>query len=109
MNKRLLTTIVTHLVRGAFFLALLFSAINMIRLAQGQQPQSSKRSQTNSETSRNGPGDHQRRKDHRKSSRYCGTTADCVATTKLWRHWSSRSIRYYLWRGVPCRARPDCP
>ena len=56
MNKRLLTTIVTHLVRGAFFLALLFSAISMIRLAQGQQPQSSKRSQTNSETSRNGVG-----------------------------------------------------
>src|SRR6266540_502729 len=55
MNKRLLTTIVTHLVRSAFFLALLFSAINMIRLAQGQ-PQSSKRSQNNSETSRNGLG-----------------------------------------------------
>ena len=54
MNKRLLTTIVTHLVRGAVFLALLFSAVSMIRLAQGQQPQSSKRSQTNSETSRNG-------------------------------------------------------
>ena len=55
MNKRLLTNIVTHLVRGAFFLALLFSAVSMIRLAQGQ-PQSSKRSQTNFETSRNGPG-----------------------------------------------------
>ena len=55
MNKRPLTTIVTHLVRGALFLALLFIAINMIRLAQGQ-PQSNKRSQTNSETSRNGLG-----------------------------------------------------
>ena len=56
MNKPLLTTIVTHLVRGAFFLALLFSAVSMIRLAQGQQAQSSKRFQTNSETSRNGLG-----------------------------------------------------
>jgi len=56
MNKPLLTTIVTHLVRGAFFLALLFSAVSMIRLAQGQQAQSSKRFQTNSETSRNSLG-----------------------------------------------------
>ena len=55
MNKRPLSTTVTHLVRGAFFLALLFIATNMIWLAQGQ-PQSSKRSQTNSETSRNGLG-----------------------------------------------------
>ncbi len=55
MNKRPLSTTVTHLLRGAFFLALLFIAINMIRLAQGQ-PQSSNRSQTNSETSRNGLG-----------------------------------------------------
>ena len=53
MNKRLLTTIVTHLVRGGCFVALLFGAINMIWFAQAQ-PQSSKRSQTNSETSRNG-------------------------------------------------------
>jgi hypothetical protein len=35
MNKKPLTTIVTHLLRGAFFLALLFIAFNMIRLAQG--------------------------------------------------------------------------
>jgi len=56
MNKPLLTTIVTHLVRGAFFLALLFSAVSMIRVAQGQQAQSSKRFQTNSETSRSGLG-----------------------------------------------------
>jgi hypothetical protein len=55
MNKRRLTSVVTHLVRGAFFLALLFIAINMIRFAQGQ-PQSSTRSQTTSETSRNGLG-----------------------------------------------------
>ena len=55
MNRRLLTTITTHLLRGALFIVLLFSAINMIWLAQAQ-PQSSNRSQTNSETSRNGPG-----------------------------------------------------
>ena len=53
MNKRPLTTIVRHLLRGAFFLALLFIGINMIRFAQGQ-PLSNKRPQTNSETSRNG-------------------------------------------------------
>jgi hypothetical protein len=52
MNKRLLSTIVTHLLRGAFFIALLFIAINMMRLAQGQ-PQSSSRPQTNSDTSLN--------------------------------------------------------
>jgi hypothetical protein len=51
MNKRLLTTIVTRLLRGVFFMALLFGAINMIRLTQGQ-PQSSKKLQTNSETPR---------------------------------------------------------
>jgi hypothetical protein len=53
MNKRPLTTIVTHLLRGASFLLLLFVAITMIRLAQGQ-PQNSKSSQINSEMSRNG-------------------------------------------------------
>jgi hypothetical protein len=54
MNKRPLTTsIVTHLVRGASFLVLLFIGTNMIRFAQGQ-PQSNKRLQINSETSPNG-------------------------------------------------------
>jgi len=48
MNKRPLTTIVMHLLRGASFIVLVFVAVNMIRLAQGQ-PQSSKRPQTNSE------------------------------------------------------------
>ncbi len=52
MNKKPITTIVTHLLRGAFFLALLLIAIDMIRLAQGQ-PQSSSRPQTNSDTSLN--------------------------------------------------------
>lgn len=52
MNKKPLTTIVTHLLRGAVFLALLFIAINMIRLAQGQK-ESSSRPQTNSDTSLN--------------------------------------------------------
>jgi hypothetical protein len=54
MNKRpLTTTIVTHLLRGAFFVALLVIGINMTRFAQAQ-PQSNKRLQINSETSRNG-------------------------------------------------------
>ena len=53
MNKRPLTAIITHLLRGVSFLALLFVAVTMIRLAQGQ-PQNSKSSQINSETSRNG-------------------------------------------------------
>jgi hypothetical protein len=53
MNKRPLTTIIMPLLRGASFLVLLFVAITMIRLAQGQ-PRSSKSSQINSETSRNG-------------------------------------------------------
>jgi hypothetical protein len=52
MNKRPLT-IMTHLLRSASFLVLLFVAITMIRLAQGQPP-NSKNSQVNSETLRNG-------------------------------------------------------
>jgi hypothetical protein len=52
MNKRRPTSIVTRLLRGAFFLVLVFIAINMIRLAQGQL-QSSQTSPTNSKTSRN--------------------------------------------------------
>ena len=52
MNKRPLSTIVTHLVRGASFFVLLFIGTNMIRFAQGQ-PQNSK-SSINSETSPNG-------------------------------------------------------
>jgi hypothetical protein len=51
MNKRPLTTIMTHLLRGASFPVLLFIAITMIRLAQGQ-PQNS--TQINSQTSGNG-------------------------------------------------------
>src|SRR5207244_8213814 len=47
-----LTPNVTHLLRAAFFIALLFIGINMIRLAQGQS-QSSKRPQTSSERSHN--------------------------------------------------------
>ena len=109
MNKRLLTTIVTHLVRGAFFLALLFSAVSMIRLAQGQQPQSSKRSQTNSETSRNGLGTAK----GAKTIVRVHDTAERPQIASPQQNYSvtstSRSFRYYLWRGVPCRARPDCP
>jgi hypothetical protein len=52
MNKRLITTTVTHLLRGAFCLILLFVAISLIRLAHAQ-PQSSKKSQTDSEASNN--------------------------------------------------------
>jgi hypothetical protein len=52
MNKRLLITIASHVVRGVFVLALFFIAINLIRLSQAQ-PQSNNRLQTNSETSRN--------------------------------------------------------
>ena len=52
MNKRpLTTTIVTHIVRGASFIVLLFIGTNMIRFAQAQ-PQNSK-SSINSETSHN--------------------------------------------------------
>ena len=52
MNKRpLTTTIVTHIVRGASFIVLLFIGINVIRFAQAQ-PQSNK-SSINSETSHN--------------------------------------------------------
>jgi hypothetical protein len=43
MNKRPIITVVTCLLRGAFFLVLLFAAINLMRLAQAQ-PQSSKTS-----------------------------------------------------------------
>src|SRR6266480_5889970 len=52
MNKHPVIIIVRPLLRGAFFLTLLFIAVNMIRLAQGQ-PQSSKDSQISSQTSRN--------------------------------------------------------
>ena len=52
MEKRLFTTLVTHLLRGAFFVALFFIAIDMIRLAYAQA-QSSTKSQANSEASGN--------------------------------------------------------
>jgi hypothetical protein len=52
MNKSPLTTIVTHLLRGASFIVVLFITIPTIQLAQGQ-PQNSKNS-INSETSPNG-------------------------------------------------------
>ena len=108
MNKRLLTTIVPHFVRGAFFVALLFSAINMIRLAQGQ-PQSSKRSRTNSEASRNGPGTAK----GAKTIVRVHDTAQRPQIASPQQNYSVTSTRapsgYDLWRGVPCRARPDCP
>lgn len=47
MNKRPLTTIETRVVRGVSFIVLLFIAINLVRLVQGQ-PLSSKSSQINS-------------------------------------------------------------
>src|SRR5262245_35617488 len=50
MNKRPLSTIMTHLVRGASFLVLLFIVINLIRLAQGQSLISN-----SSQVSRSGP------------------------------------------------------
>jgi len=52
MNNQRPLTILTRLFRGAFFIALLFIAIDAIRLAQGQQ-QSSKKFPTNSEASPN--------------------------------------------------------
>jgi hypothetical protein len=52
MNKRLLTTIGTHLLRGALFIVLLSVSINLIWIAQGQSPASSK-SLTDPETSPN--------------------------------------------------------
>ena len=52
MNKRPLTAIVTHLLRGAFPVALLFIGISMIRFAQAQA-QSNKRPQPNAGTSHN--------------------------------------------------------
>src|SRR5215475_6888741 len=48
MNRRPLTTIVTRLFRGAFFITLLFTVIGLMRFAQGQQP-STRKSQTNSD------------------------------------------------------------
>ena len=53
MNKQSVTTIMTHLVRAAFFLVLLFLAIIAISFAQGQR-QKSRRFISNSELSRNG-------------------------------------------------------
>jgi hypothetical protein len=55
MNKRLLTTIVTPFLRGASLLVLVFIAVNMIWLAQGQPP-SGKDSEIRSQTSRNAAG-----------------------------------------------------
>ena len=53
MKKRPLTTIETHVVRGMSFVGLLFIAINLVRLVQGQ-PLSSNVSQINSARSANG-------------------------------------------------------
>jgi hypothetical protein len=50
MDKRPLTSIVAPVLRGAFLVALLFIASNSIRPVEGQ-PQSNKKSQTNSQTS----------------------------------------------------------
>ena len=52
MNKRLLTTIGTHSLRGALFIVLLFVTINLIRIAQGQPP-ANDRILSNSEPSSN--------------------------------------------------------
>jgi len=108
MNKRLLTTIVTHLVRGGCFVALLFGAINMIWFAQAQ-PQSSKRSQTKSETSRKGLATTNGAKTvvrvHDTEERpQIASPQQTYSITSY-----SGSIGYYLWRGVPCRTRPNCP
>jgi hypothetical protein len=53
MNKRPLTTIMTHLLRCASFVVLLFVEITMLWLALGQPP-NSKNSRINSGTLRNG-------------------------------------------------------
>lgn len=53
MNKRTLSTTVTHLLRGAFFIVLFFIAIDMIWLAQGQ-PSVGNKSLTNYSTSSKG-------------------------------------------------------
>jgi len=55
MNKRPLIPIVTDLVRGASFLVLLFTAINVIQLAHGQ-PLNSDSSQMSRGDPRNAPG-----------------------------------------------------
>ena len=108
MKKRpFTTTIVTHVVRGASFVGLLFIAINLIRLVQAQ-PQSSKIS-INSETSRNdvrGPvGTRTLVKVHDTAQRTQITSPQQSHTVT-----SSRlSIGHYLWRGVPCGARPSRP
>jgi hypothetical protein len=52
MNKRLLTTIGTHSLRGALFIVLLFVTINLIWIAQGQPP-ANNRILVNSEPSSN--------------------------------------------------------
>jgi hypothetical protein len=52
MNKRLLTTIGTHQLRGALFIVLLFVSINLILIAQGQ-PSAGSKSLINSETPSN--------------------------------------------------------
>jgi len=54
MNKRLLTTIETHVVRGISFVVLFFIAINLVRLVQGE-PLTSNVSQINSARGANGP------------------------------------------------------
>ena len=79
MKKRPLTTMETHVVRGMSFVGLLFIALNLVRLVQGQ-PLSSNVSQINSAAQR------QRHKDCGKSSRHCATPADYIATTKSQRH-----------------------
>src|SRR5260370_17009047 len=52
MNKRLITTIGTHQLRGALFIVLLFVSINLIWIAQGQ-PSAGSKPLVNSETPSN--------------------------------------------------------
>ena len=108
MNKRpLTTTIVTHLLRGASFIALLFIGINMIRFAQAQ-PQNNK-SSINSETSHNDVRSPVGTKTLVKVHDTAERTQIASPQQNYSAHQSWRSIGHYLWRGVPCGARPSRP
>ena len=108
MNKRPLTTIATRLLRGALFIVLLFIAVNIISIAHAHPPGSNK-PLTNFETSSTA---FRSVNSARTTVRIHGT-AERSQIASPQQNYSvtstSRSIGYYLWRGVPCRAWPGGP
>ncbi len=107
MNKRLLSNIGMHQVRSALFILFLFIAINLVWIARGQPP-ASNTILSNSNTSSN-------RVRSVNGVKTVVRVHDGVERPQIALPQQNNSLpvlaphRYYLWRGVPCSARPSGP